>query len=127
MALADGRPGADGTALPLYADAAVLAGAPQKVRTVRQSPRPGRVAYPVTATGAVTLNHVAVNTRDGATITSETDLDIVATEDAEIVLADVVGDVARTGGGCTASPCGLGLPDRSQGSQAPLPLQGIHA
>jgi redox-sensitive bicupin YhaK (pirin superfamily) len=89
--LADGRPGADGSALPLYADAAVLAGTLQKGQTVRQTLRPGRVAYLVPATGAVTINGVAVNTRDGATVTGEAELEITATEDAEVVLVDVVG------------------------------------
>jgi redox-sensitive bicupin YhaK (pirin superfamily) len=90
-ALADGRPGADGTALPLYADAAVLAGTLQKGQTVRQALRPGRVAYLVPASGSVTVNGVQVNTRDGATVSGETDIEIVATEDAELVLVDVVG------------------------------------
>ena len=89
--LADGRPGADGSALPLYADAAVLAGTIRKGETVRQTLRPGRVAYLVPATGAVTVNGVTVGTRDGATVTGETALEIVATEDAELVLVDVVG------------------------------------
>ena len=88
-ALADGRPGADGSALPLYADAAVLAGTLHKGQTVRQTLRPGRVAYLVPATGAVTVNGVAVHTRDGATITDETELRIEATEDAEVVVVDV--------------------------------------
>lgn len=89
--LADGRPGADGSALPLYADAAVLAGTVRKGESVRQTLQPGRVAYLVPATGAVTVNGVAVNTRDGATITGETTLEIVATEDAEVVMVDVEG------------------------------------
>jgi len=89
VALADGRPGADGSALPLYADAAVLAGTLPKGQTVRQTLRPGRVAYLVPATGAVTVNGVAVNTRDGATITGETELEIVATEASELVVVDV--------------------------------------
>ena len=90
-ALADGRPGADGSALPLYADAAVLAGTVRKGETVRQTLRPGRVAYLVPASGAVTVNGIAVNTRDGATIAGETDLEITATADAEVVMVDVVG------------------------------------
>ncbi len=89
-ALADGRPGADGSALPLYADAAVLAGTLQKGQTVRQTLRPGRVAYLVPATGAITVNGVAVNTRDGVTVTDEAEIEITATEEAEIVLVDVV-------------------------------------
>jgi redox-sensitive bicupin YhaK (pirin superfamily) len=89
--LADGRAGADGSALPLYANAAVLAGTVRKGQTVRQTLQPGRAAYLVPATGAVTVNGVAVNTRDGATITGETELAITATEDAEVVLVDVTG------------------------------------
>ena len=90
-ALADGRPDADGSALPLYADAALFAGTLQKGQTVKQTLRPGRIAYLVPATGAVTVNGVAVNARDGATVSGETDLEITATEDAEVVLVDVVG------------------------------------
>jgi redox-sensitive bicupin YhaK (pirin superfamily) len=90
-ALADGRPEADGSALPLYADAAVFAGTLARGQTVRQSLRPGRAAYLVPATGAVTVNGVAVGTRDGAAVTGETDLIITATDDSELVLVDVVG------------------------------------
>jgi redox-sensitive bicupin YhaK (pirin superfamily) len=90
-ALADGRPGADGTALPLHADAAVLAGTLPKGRTVRQKLRPGRAAYLVPATGAITVNGVPVATRDGVSVTSETELEITATDDAEVVMVDVVG------------------------------------
>jgi redox-sensitive bicupin YhaK (pirin superfamily) len=90
-ALADGRPGADGTALPLHADAAVLAGTLPKGESVRHALRPGRAAYLVPATGALTVNGVAVNTRDGAAITGEQDLTITAVEDAEVVLVDVTG------------------------------------
>lgn len=89
--LADGRPGADGSALPLYADAAVLAGTVLKGQTVRQALKPGRVAYLVAATGTVTVNGVAVNTRDGVTISGEPEIAITATEDAELVMVDVVG------------------------------------
>jgi redox-sensitive bicupin YhaK (pirin superfamily) len=88
-ALADGRPGSDGSALPLYADAALLAGTIRKGQTVRQKLGAGRIGYLVPATGAVTVNGVAVNTRDGATITGENELAITATDDAEVVLVDV--------------------------------------
>jgi redox-sensitive bicupin YhaK (pirin superfamily) len=87
--LADGREGADGQALPLYADGAVLAGLVRAGKTVRQSLAPGRVGYLVAATGTVTVNGVAVGTRDGVTITGETALEITAGADAEIVLVDV--------------------------------------
>ena len=90
-ALADGRPDADGTALPLYADAAVFAGTLRRGQSVRQTLRPGRAAYLVPATGAVTVNGVAVNTRDGAAVTGETVLDITAVADTELVLVEVEG------------------------------------
>ncbi len=90
-ALADGRPEADGSALPLYADAAVFAGTLRRGQSVRQTLRPGRAAYLVPATGALTVNGTAVGTRDGAAVTGETELAITAREDAEVVLVDVVG------------------------------------
>ncbi len=89
--LADGRAGADGAALPLHADAAVLAGTVRKGQTIRQSLGTGRVGYLVPSTGAVTVNGVAVNTRDGATITGEDVLTITAQENTELVLVDVRG------------------------------------
>lgn len=89
VALADGRPTADGSALPLHANAAVLAGTVKAGQTVRHTLGAGRVGYLVPSTGAVTVNGVAVNTRDGATITGEDSVAITATEDAEVVLVDV--------------------------------------
>jgi hypothetical protein len=89
--LADGRAGADGSALELHADAAVLAGTVRKGQTVRQTLGAGRVGYLVASTGTVTVNGVPVNTRDGATITDEDEITVTANEDAEIVLVDVKG------------------------------------
>ncbi len=88
-ALADGRPGADGSALPLKANAAVLAGTVRAGQTVRQKLGAGRVGYLVPSTGSVTVNGIQVNTRDGATITGEDEITITATADAELVLVDV--------------------------------------
>jgi redox-sensitive bicupin YhaK (pirin superfamily) len=88
--LADGRASADGSALPLHADAAVLAGTLRKGQTVRHTLGAGRVGYLVPSTGALTVNGVAVNTRDGATVTDEDEISITATEDAEVVLVDVL-------------------------------------
>jgi redox-sensitive bicupin YhaK (pirin superfamily) len=88
--LADGRADADGAALPLYADAAVLAGTVARGASVRHVLGEGRVAYLVPATGTVTVNGVPVGTRDGVTVSGEAALDIVATADAELVLVDVI-------------------------------------
>jgi len=88
--LASGRPqDAGGGALPLYADAALLAGTLAKGETVRVPLAPRRGAYLVPASGTVTVNGVAVGTRDGAAITGESELAITAENDAEVVLVDV--------------------------------------
>jgi redox-sensitive bicupin YhaK (pirin superfamily) len=87
--LADGRVGADGSALPLYADGAVLAGTLRKGQSVRQKLGAGRIGYLVASTGAVTVNGVTAGTRDGVTISGEDEVVITATEDAEVVLVDV--------------------------------------
>jgi redox-sensitive bicupin YhaK (pirin superfamily) len=89
LPLADGRPGADGSALPLHADAAVFAGTVKAGQTVRQTLAPGRVAYLVPATGRVSVNGVPVATRDGAAIRDEPSFSITADEDAELVLVEV--------------------------------------
>ena len=49
---------------------------------------PSRHAYLVPATGAVEVNGVRLDARDGAAITGETALPITALEDAEVVLVD---------------------------------------
>ena len=90
-ALADGRPGADGSALQLHADAAVLAGKLRVGQTIHQTIGAGRVGYLVPASGAVTVNGVEVATRDGATISGEEQVEITAIEDSELVLVDVAG------------------------------------
>lgn len=91
IVLADGRAEADGSALPLYADGAVLAGTISAGQTIRQTLGAGRVGYLVAATGNVTVNGVKAGTRDGVTITDESELVISADADSEIVLVDVAG------------------------------------
>jgi redox-sensitive bicupin YhaK (pirin superfamily) len=73
----------------LHADAAVLAGTVKAGDSVRQSLGEGRVFYLVPSTGAVSVNGVAVGTRDGVTISGESEIVITASEDAELVLVDV--------------------------------------
>jgi len=88
--LASGRPQDSGTdALPLNADAAIIAGTLAKGETAHISVRSGRAVYLVPSKGSVTVNGVAVNTRDGAAIADEPDLTIVASEDAELVVVEV--------------------------------------
>jgi quercetin 2,3-dioxygenase len=88
--LASGRPGdVESGALPLNADAAVLAATVKAGQTLRQTLAPGRAAYLVPATGAVEINGVTVNTRDGAAIREVSEMVITARSDAELVLVEV--------------------------------------
>jgi len=88
--VASGREQDAGTgALPLYADAAVLAGTLPAGQAVEYVLAPGRALYLVPARGAVTVNDVAVGTRDGAAITDEKALRIVPTEETELVMVEV--------------------------------------
>jgi redox-sensitive bicupin YhaK (pirin superfamily) len=88
--LASGRAqDADEGALPLNADAAVLAGTLRAGETATLKLAPGRSVYLVPASGSVTVNGTPVATRDGAAITGETDLSIKATEPTELVIVDV--------------------------------------
>jgi redox-sensitive bicupin YhaK (pirin superfamily) len=88
--LASGRAqDADSGALPLHADAAVLAGTLHAGETATVRLASGRGVYLVPASGSVTVNGTPVGTRDGAAITGEAELAIVATADSELVLVDV--------------------------------------
>lgn len=88
--LAGGRKSdAEAGALPLNADAAVLAGTLKPGQTVRQTLAPGRRAYLVPATGSITVNGVAVGTRDGAAISDETEIAIAANEETELVMVEL--------------------------------------
>ena len=78
----------DGDALPIRTDARVLGATVAKGETVTLTLAKGRNAYLVPATGAVEVNGVKVNARDGAAIRDETDITITALEDSEIVLVD---------------------------------------
>jgi redox-sensitive bicupin YhaK (pirin superfamily) len=91
VALADGREGADAAALPLNADAAVLAATIPAGARVAHGLAPGRVAYLVASTGTVTVNGTKVGTRDGVTVADEAEVVIEAREAAEVVLVDVPG------------------------------------
>ena len=85
--LASGREGDDG-ALPINADAAVMAATLSPGQTLVQSLAPGRVAYLVPARGSVTVNGVRLNPRDGAAIRDETELRIEAEDEAELVMVE---------------------------------------
>jgi redox-sensitive bicupin YhaK (pirin superfamily) len=79
----------DSGALPLYADAAVLAaklGAGEKAHyTLGQ----GRAAYLVATGGDIKVNGVPAHARDGVALHEEKEIEIEAAQGAEIVLVDV--------------------------------------
>ena len=76
-------------ALPLNADAALLAGTLAAGETARLTLAPGRSVYLVPAVGSLEVNGVSVGARDGAAISGETELTITAKEPSEVVLVDV--------------------------------------
>ena len=88
--LASGRSGAaEAGALALFADAAVLAGTLAAGEATVLRLDPGRAAYLVAAVGSVRVNGIAAGPRDGVAITGETEVTVVAAEDAELVVVDV--------------------------------------
>ena len=90
--LASGRPSdAETDALPLNADAAVLAGTLAEGQTTHFTLAPGRAAYLVAVNGSVTVNGVTARARDGVAILDEQSVTITATTATEIVVVDVAG------------------------------------
>ena len=89
QALASGLPG-DGDALPIRADARVLGAALKAGERAVYDLSPDRHAYLVSAAGRLEVNGVALDPRDGAAVTGETRLEVVALDDAEVVLVDAV-------------------------------------
>jgi hypothetical protein len=87
VTLASGFP-ADADALPIRADARVL-GASLKAGETADYPLGGeRHGYLVPAKGAIEVNDVKLNARDGAAVYGEKNLRVKALEDAEIILVD---------------------------------------
>lgn len=85
--LASGVPGDDG-ALPIRTDARVLGATIPAGETVTYDLGDHRHAYLVPATGAVEVNGVRLDARDGAAIRDEATLTVRALEDAEVVMVD---------------------------------------
>ena len=88
VTLASGIDG-DADALPIRADARVLGATLKGGETAEYRLAAGRRAYLVPAKGAVEVNGVRIEARDGAAIENERVLTVTALDDAEIVLADV--------------------------------------
>lgn len=88
--LASGRPQDAGSdALPLNADAAVLAGTLSEGQTVELTLNPNRAAYLVPVDGSVTVNGLEADARDGVAITDETKITVTATQPTELVVVEV--------------------------------------
>jgi redox-sensitive bicupin YhaK (pirin superfamily) len=88
--LASGRPADENAgALPLYADAAVLAAKLQAGETAHYNLPAGRAAYLVAASGDIKVNGQLAHERDGIALQEEPAITIEAVGDAEIVLVDV--------------------------------------
>jgi redox-sensitive bicupin YhaK (pirin superfamily) len=87
VTLASGFAG-DDEALRIRADARVLGATLKAGETLTHSVGAGRHAYLVPATGAVEIDGVRFDARDGAAIDGGATVSITALEDAEIVLVD---------------------------------------
>jgi hypothetical protein len=84
--LASGDPTDD--ALTINADARVLGATLNAGESLTYSLGEGRHAYLVPAVGAVEVNGVPLNARDGAAIKDEAEITITAMADAELVMVD---------------------------------------
>ncbi len=91
VALASGRPqDAGGEALTIHQDAALLGGTLAAGERITQPLGATRQGYLVVSRGAVTVNGVALNTRDAARIAGTQTLEVTAgPEGAELLLADL--------------------------------------
>ena len=87
--LASGRAADAGSdALPINADAAVLAATLAPGQVLHHVLAPERIAYLVAAAGEAVVNGIAVGARDGVAIADEAMLDIVATTTTELVMVE---------------------------------------
>ena len=78
----------DAEALPIRADARVVGARLDRGETIEYALRPGRHAYLVPARGAVTVNGIRIDERDGAAIRDEERLRLTALADSELILVD---------------------------------------
>ena len=87
VTLASGLPG-DEDALPIRTDGRVLGATLKAGETTEYPLTPDRHVYLVPAAGAVEVNGVRLDARDGAAISGEPRLTVTALEDAEVILVD---------------------------------------
>ena len=90
VALASGRKkDLDAGALLIHQDATLFGATLTKGQEIAHQLEPGRGIYLVAARGSLDINGTALGHRDGATLTSEPELRITATDDAEVVALDL--------------------------------------
>lgn len=82
------RDGADGS-IRINADAALFASTLQKGRSVTHDLAPGGHAWLQVIRGGVTVNGTALEAGDGAGVSDETRLQILASDDADLLLFDL--------------------------------------
>jgi len=75
--------------LSIYQDAAIFAGQISQGHTHTFHLEPNRHVYMVAATGKIQVNGESANARDGIHIKDLSEFEILASEDAEIILADL--------------------------------------
>ena len=82
--------GGDEEALPIRADARVLAATLAAGARISHEVDPARHQYLVAPTGRIRVNGLEAQARDGIAITGETAIEVEAIDDAELVLVDAV-------------------------------------
>jgi quercetin 2,3-dioxygenase len=87
--VASGDPDGD-SALPLRADARVLAANLEAGQSAVYQTDPARHCYLVAASGRIVVNGIAAEARDGVAITGESEITLEAVDAAEVVLVDSV-------------------------------------
>ncbi|HUQ13421.1 MAG TPA: pirin family protein [Novosphingobium sp.] len=80
--------GGEGEVLPIRADAKVLAARLGAGQTLRYDADPARHQYLVAPTGRIAVNGRESSPRDGIAVTGEAAIEVVALDDAEIVMVD---------------------------------------
>ncbi|MGA2409412.1 MAG: pirin family protein [Candidatus Binataceae bacterium] len=88
LALAASHDGADG-ALKINQDADLYIGSFSRGQAAAKAIAPGRNAYIHVARGKASVNGIALSEGDGAKISGETNLQVAAADDAEVLLFDL--------------------------------------
>lgn len=80
---------ADARVLPLHADARLLAGRLEAGKTLTHAIGDGHALYLVPSTGALLVDGVAVEAGDGVAVIDQRSVELVATQDSELVIVEL--------------------------------------